>query len=288
MQQTIVGSPLQRAPETPAGHFSNATKITNPQVPDAEVMSVGELARKVGVTIRTIQYYDQQGLLPPSTKGAQNRRLYTREDQETLNRILTLKHLGFPLAQIKQEIGLYRDAASLRALVNRKIDGLEKDFQELFRRMSILHDISEVTGGDAALDWEAIAGIISRYQNSGHYSWHLTCVNEDDSLEDDDEEGPVRRNEWVLKLHELIADTISLMYGDKNLSSPENRSLARRYLELDGEDHLLSANQVFILMRNLSPHHEGDNSFDNLRQTVFDYLERVVAAYQDTPDMQEV
>lgn len=42
-----------------------------------EYLTVGEFARRVGVTVRTIQYYDQKGLLSPSAKGPRNERLYT-------------------------------------------------------------------------------------------------------------------------------------------------------------------------------------------------------------------
>ncbi|MFR8009186.1 MAG: MerR family DNA-binding transcriptional regulator, partial [Gordonibacter urolithinfaciens] len=47
---------------------------------DQRYLTVGELARRVGVTVRTIQYYDQQGLLSPSAKGPQNQRLYTDDN----------------------------------------------------------------------------------------------------------------------------------------------------------------------------------------------------------------
>lgn len=36
---------------------------------ECEYLTVGQLAREVGTTVRTIQYYDQQGLLSPSAKG---------------------------------------------------------------------------------------------------------------------------------------------------------------------------------------------------------------------------
>lgn len=54
-----------------------------------DLMTVGELARRVGVTVRTIQYYDQKGLLHPSSKSEQNQRLYSTGDEERLYRILT-------------------------------------------------------------------------------------------------------------------------------------------------------------------------------------------------------
>ena len=53
------------------------------------LMTVGELASRVGVTVRTIQYYDQRGLLHPTCKGEQNLRLYSPADEERLNRIIT-------------------------------------------------------------------------------------------------------------------------------------------------------------------------------------------------------
>ena len=40
-----------------------------------EYMTVGELAKRVGITVRAIQYYDQRGLLPPSQIGSSNQRL---------------------------------------------------------------------------------------------------------------------------------------------------------------------------------------------------------------------
>ena len=68
-------------------------------------MTVGELAARVGVTVRTIQYYDQRGLLHPTCKGEQNLRLYSAADEERLYRILTLKYLGLSLSQIQQGEG---------------------------------------------------------------------------------------------------------------------------------------------------------------------------------------
>ena len=70
--------------------------------PDQNLMTVGELAARVGVTVRTIQYYDQRGLLHPTCKGEQNLRLYSKADEERLYRIVTLKYLGLSLSEIQQ------------------------------------------------------------------------------------------------------------------------------------------------------------------------------------------
>lgn len=64
-------------------------------------MTVGEIARKMDVTVRTLQHYDREGLLSPSAMSEGGRRLYTDKDIVKLHQILSLKHLGFSLSDIK-------------------------------------------------------------------------------------------------------------------------------------------------------------------------------------------
>ena len=67
-------------------------------------MTVGEVAQKMGVTVRTLQYYDREGLLTPSAISEGGRRLYTDRDLIQLHQILSLKHLGFSLGDIKNRL----------------------------------------------------------------------------------------------------------------------------------------------------------------------------------------
>ena len=67
-------------------------------------MTVGELAKKMGTTVRTLQYYDNEGLLSPSSESEGGRRLYTDKDMVKLHQILSLKSLGFSLDDIKNRL----------------------------------------------------------------------------------------------------------------------------------------------------------------------------------------
>jgi len=60
----------------------------------------GELAKKAGVSIRTIRYYDSKGLLVPSAYSESGHRLYTEEDFSRLKRIIALKYLGLSLEEV--------------------------------------------------------------------------------------------------------------------------------------------------------------------------------------------
>lgn len=67
-------------------------------------MTVGELAGKMGTTVRTLQYYDREGLLSPSSESEGGRRLYTYKDMIRLHQIQALKSLGFSLGDIKNRL----------------------------------------------------------------------------------------------------------------------------------------------------------------------------------------
>ncbi len=67
-----------------------------------ETLKVGELARRSGLSIRTLHHYDELGLLSPSLRTASGYRLYTPEDVARLQRILSLRQLGFSLEEIKR------------------------------------------------------------------------------------------------------------------------------------------------------------------------------------------
>ena len=67
-------------------------------------MTVGEVAKKMDVTVRTLQHYDREGLLSPSAMSEGGRRLYTDKDIVKLHQILSLKHLGFSLDDIKNRL----------------------------------------------------------------------------------------------------------------------------------------------------------------------------------------
>src|SRR5207253_3491412 len=66
-----------------------------------EGLKVGELARRTGLTIRTLHHYDEIGLLKPSLHTESGHRLYTADDVARLQQIVSLRQLGFALEEVK-------------------------------------------------------------------------------------------------------------------------------------------------------------------------------------------
>jgi MerR family transcriptional regulator, thiopeptide resistance regulator len=66
-----------------------------------EVLQVGELSKRTGLTVRTLHHYDQIGLLKPSSHSESGYRLYTAADIARLQQLLSLRQLGFSLDEIR-------------------------------------------------------------------------------------------------------------------------------------------------------------------------------------------
>ena len=66
-----------------------------------EALKVGEVARRTGLTVRALHHYDEVGLLRPSLHTESGHRLYTAADLARLQQVLSLRHLGFSLEEIR-------------------------------------------------------------------------------------------------------------------------------------------------------------------------------------------
>lgn len=242
-------------------------------MPEQNYLTVGQLARKVGTTVRTIQYYDQQGLLSPSAKGPGNQRLYSPADEEELYRILTLKYLGLSLAEIRDQRNTVDNAEAFREVLSNTMVTLEEDFQNLVKRLSVLRALFDQTKLNDGVDWTELAHTIEADQGSDVFFWYQMDDIDSDSPEEHPSQSNTReRGMAVAKWHELVADTIALMSEHVAPDDPQAAAIALRFEQLE-EAQTGSLAQAFILAENMAPHHGDDGSFDALRDKVVSYLE---------------
>lgn len=73
--------------------------------PSRDTFRIGDLSREFGVTLRTLRFYEDRGLLSPQRRGTT--RLYSRRDRARLRLVLLAKTLGFSLTEAKQIIEIY-------------------------------------------------------------------------------------------------------------------------------------------------------------------------------------
>lgn len=95
--------------------------------------TTGQLAKLAGVSERTIRYYDQQGLLKPSFLMENGYRCYRDKDVVILQKIISLKYLGFSLVEIKTMLQEEKPIAWQQSL-DMQIDMIDQKIQHIDRK----------------------------------------------------------------------------------------------------------------------------------------------------------
>lgn len=69
---------------------------------ERDALTVGQVADRFGVTVRTLHHYDEIGLLSPSERSYSGYRLYTPADLERMQQVVVYRRLGFPLEEVAE------------------------------------------------------------------------------------------------------------------------------------------------------------------------------------------
>lgn len=119
----------------------------------------GEFARKANVTIRTVRFYDKQGILKPSRVSDAGYRLYTDEDFGRLQKILSLKYLGFSLEEI-MALTINDDAEDIVHSLELQKDLIRKKIRHLEMMERTLNDTFQIVKASGVIDWNNILNLI--------------------------------------------------------------------------------------------------------------------------------
>ena len=191
------------------------------------VWKVGELARETGLSVRTLHYYDEIGLLAPSQHTASGHRLYGGADLARLQQIKSLRQLGFSLEQIRDCLSgpdfsplrlVESHLASLREQVARqqwlcgKLEALAAHFRAA----------EEVSAEEFLQTIEAM-NMVEKYYTPEQLKWleeRRRTVGEE------------RIREVEAEWPRLMAEVRAAMDRGAGPASPEVQELARRWMGL--------------------------------------------------------
>jgi DNA-binding transcriptional MerR regulator len=109
-----------------------------------DYIRIGEMAKSFGVTLRTLRFYEDKGLISPKRDGST--RLYTRRDRARLKLILLGRKVGFSLRDVKQIMDLYDPNGANTKQLRLTIDKSEKQLARLQKQRAAIHEaISELS-----------------------------------------------------------------------------------------------------------------------------------------------
>ena len=104
-------------------------------------MQIKELAQQIGVSAKTIRYYESVGLMPPPERGENNYRQYDDVAAERLRFIAIARNLGIAIKDIAEILAARDDGI---APCGRVLDILSRQLSEIDRRIADMLKLREV------------------------------------------------------------------------------------------------------------------------------------------------
>jgi len=139
--------------------------------------TTGELAEKYALSVRTIQFYDQEGILHPSSLSEGGRRLYDDDDVKKLQKIIILKNLGLSIKDIKAILNDEKNAESILVLLGEREKALEKDLADKIEQKERLALLKDALAKNALVSLDALEDVAVLAKSKKKLRWtHLTML----------------------------------------------------------------------------------------------------------------
>lgn len=138
-------------------------------------MTSGEMASKAGISQKALRFYDEKGLLKPTAYSEGNYRLYDEDSYIILEKIIALKHVGFTLEEIKDNLG-NSDNESIPVILQNQVKIMERKIWELQKAVKCIQAVLVRTDGKP--DWDDVADIIKKMEaDQGADERHMYAVS---------------------------------------------------------------------------------------------------------------
>jgi len=241
-------------------------------------MTVGEVAKKIGITVRTLQYYDKEGLLPPSAGSEGGRRLYTDKDLVTLHQIMSLKSLGFSLNDIKRHLISLETPVDVANALTEQADGIRRKIEQLTASLIAIEQLKAEVLQMQTVNFKKYADIIVNLQMKND-SYYLIKRFDDDTLDHirnhfDRESGL----DFMDRFNRLSDEIVQLQKENALPESEKCQRVVKEYwgLIMEFTDGDMSMLPKLMEIGNIDT---AANAWEERQKIVNDYLEPALQAY---------
>lgn len=127
--------------------------------------TTGEMAKLCDITVRTVQYYDQRGILIPSELSEGGRRLYSDEDLQKLKIICFLRSLDFSIDNIAMLFKEENPDKVISLLIEQQEQSLAQEIKECQEKLSSIIELKSQLKNFEKFSVESIADIVHIMEN---------------------------------------------------------------------------------------------------------------------------
>jgi DNA-binding transcriptional MerR regulator len=195
---------------------------------------VGDLAGRTGLTVRTLHYYEEIGLLSPSRRTDGGHRLYTTGDVVRLQQIKSLRALGFSLREIRD--CLDRPDFPLGRVIQLHLSRLKENIELQQRLCDLLEEVAaRLRSGQEISSAEFVDTIMEVIDMSERLNRYYTPEQLEYLAERRRELGEERIRQAEAEWAELVEQVRAEMEAGTDPSDERVRALARRWMGLINE-----------------------------------------------------
>ena len=141
-----------------------------------KMYSTGEIAKLCGITVRTVQYYDQRGLLIPTELSEGGRRVYTFEDVEKLRLLIYLRSLGLSIDDIASIYQQDNGENIIKALIDERIFAIEKEVEEQKIKLQDAKSFREQLNAIPVITPASMTRYIHHFPLNSEYTKDVPCM----------------------------------------------------------------------------------------------------------------
>lgn len=194
----------------------------------AQLFQASEFAAMAGVTVRTLHYYDELGLLTPAMHTESGYRLYAQNDLARLQQISALRFIGFPLKDIKGLID--NSELSLRSALRLQREIILKKREQLDAAVRAIEQAESAWDGEPAERLRALRNIMEMMNMEQDWSWVKNHYTGEQLKRLEQRDDPSMHEEWQKQWAALIAEVEAARHDDP--ASDTSQALAARWREL--------------------------------------------------------
>ena len=203
-------------------------------------MRIGEMAKKAGVTVRTLQYYDKEGLLSPSAESEGGFRLYSEKDIARLLHILMMKELGFGLKDIKKQITSLDTPADVVDVLVEQAKQIRGKIEHWAMILDQIEKLSEEIRQVDSVDFMQYGAILFNLQAKNKHYWMLKHMDAD-MLKEISERMDVETAERIIRsMNDMFDEAAKLSKRKVEPSSKKGMKMAKEFwgmmMEISGGD----------------------------------------------------
>jgi DNA-binding transcriptional MerR regulator/DNA-directed RNA polymerase subunit RPC12/RpoP len=127
--------------------------------------TTGEIAKRCGVSVRTVQYYDSRGILIPSELSEGGRRLYSDTDLQRMKIICFLREIGLPINSIGKLLSEKEPANVISLLLEQQEQELCADLEKQQKKLEQLRQLKRALKAVSDFSVESIGDIAHTMEN---------------------------------------------------------------------------------------------------------------------------